>query len=178
MVDKSNLTALVFARGGSKGVLKKNLRELNGCPLIAHAIKCAYGTEYIERVIVSTDSEEIASVARDYGAYTPFMRPAELASDESPELFSWRHAIEQLDDYFNNGLNPPFISIPTTAPLRSPKDIEQAITKYYNAHRSLDMVLGLSESHRNPYLNMAVIQKDNTISIVNQHQAYRRHCNT
>src|SRR5260370_42504826 len=88
----SYVVGAVFARGGSKGVPRKNLRLLAGKPLIAHAIQSALVSEIINRVIVSTDDIEIASVARQYGAEVPFMRPPELAGDESPECLAGQHA--------------------------------------------------------------------------------------
>ena len=90
----NSVVAFVFARGGSKGLPGKNLRPLAGKPLIAHAIEHALAVPRIERVIVSTDSTDIAQVARDFGAEVPFMRPAELATDDSPEWLSWRHAVD------------------------------------------------------------------------------------
>ncbi len=77
--------AFIFARGGTKGLPGKNIRPLGGKPLIAWSIEQALAVKRIERVIVSTDSAEIAAVAREYGAEVPFIRPAELARDESPE---------------------------------------------------------------------------------------------
>ena len=90
--------AVIFARGGSKGLPGKNIRPLAGKPLIAWAIEHALAVKRIDRVIVSTDSEEIAAVAREYGAEVPFLRPAELARDDSPEWLAWRHAL----NYFLN----------------------------------------------------------------------------
>jgi len=84
----NGVVAFVFARGGSKGLPGKNLRLFAGKPLIAHAIEHALAVSRIDRVIVSTDSPDIASVARDYGAQVPFLRPAELAADDSPEWLS------------------------------------------------------------------------------------------
>ena len=82
----------VFARGGSKGVPGKNIRDLAGKPLLAHALHVASQVTEIERVFVSTDSSDIAAVAERFGA-TSILRPAELAQDDSPEWLAWRHAI-------------------------------------------------------------------------------------
>jgi len=79
--------AFIFARGGSKGVPGKNLRMLAGKPLLAHVIARARASGVVDRIVVSTEDAEIAAVARHWGAETPFMRPAELASDTAPELF-------------------------------------------------------------------------------------------
>ena len=80
-----SVVAFIFARGGSKGLPGKNIRLLNGKPLIAWSIEHALNVKRIDRVIVSTDSEEIAKVAKQYGAEVPFIRPAELATDDSPK---------------------------------------------------------------------------------------------
>jgi len=82
----------VFARGGSKGVTGKNIRDLAGKPLLAHALHVASQVAEIERVFVSTDSSEIAAVAGRFGA-TVILRPTELAQDDTPEWLAWKHAI-------------------------------------------------------------------------------------
>ena len=88
--------ALICARGGSKGVPGKNIKPLGGVPLIGRSILVAKQVERIERVIVSTDSQEIAQVAKEYGAEVPFMRPMELAGDKSSEWHVWQHALDYL----------------------------------------------------------------------------------
>src|SRR5689334_3014090 len=88
--------AIVPARGGSKGIPRKNLREVAGHPLIAYSIAVALQSREIDRVIVSTDDREIADVARSYGADIPFLRPAELAMDETPDLPVFQHALRWL----------------------------------------------------------------------------------
>jgi N-acylneuraminate cytidylyltransferase len=88
--------AIVPARGGSKGLPGKNLRPLAGHPLIAYSIAAALQSKLVDRVICSTDSEEIAAVAREYGAEIPFMRPPELAQDDSPDIDFFDHAISEL----------------------------------------------------------------------------------
>ncbi len=94
--DSENVVALIPARGGSKGIPRKNLRPLGGRPLIAHAIGNALGAGKIDRVVVSTDSPEIAEVARRHGAEVPFLRPAELARDETPMLDVVLHAYREV----------------------------------------------------------------------------------
>ena len=86
----------IFARGGSKGLLNKNLKDFCGKPLIAWSIEQAISIKTIKRVIVSTDSIEIADISRRYGAEVPFIRPPELATDESPEWLSWQHALNYI----------------------------------------------------------------------------------
>ena len=93
-----SIVAFIFARGGSKGFPNKNIKILNGKPLIAWSIEHAKAVNRIDRVIVSTDSEEIAEIAREYGAEVPFIRPVNLATDESPEWLSWQHGLKYLEN--------------------------------------------------------------------------------
>src|SRR3989304_4564407 len=98
---RPRLLAVIPARGGSKGLPGKNIRPLAGIPLIAHSILLARLCPEIDRLAVSTDSPEIAAVAKQYGADVPFMRPAELARDDSPSWPVVRHALEargQIED--------------------------------------------------------------------------------
>lgn len=160
--------AFIFARGGSKGLPGKNIRPLHGKPLIAWSIEHALAVKRIERVIVSTDSEEIATVARDYGAEVPFIRPAELAQDSSPEWLAWRHAL----DYFREttgALPEAMVSVPTTAPLRLPQDIESCLNEYEKG--DADMVITVTEAHRSPYFNMVKTDADGTVGLVNPPQS-------
>jgi CMP-N-acetylneuraminic acid synthetase len=156
------VVAFIFARGGSKGLPGKNVRLLCGKPMIAWAIQHAKLVKRIERVIVSTDSEEIAAVARQYGAETPFMRPADLAHDHSPEWMAWRHALNYLQ--CEGGLPDVMVSVPVTAPLRAPGDIERCLDEF--ALGGADIVVTVSEAHRSPYFNMVKRNADSTVSLV------------
>ena len=93
---RPEILALIPARGGSKSIPRKNLLFLNGLPLIAYSIAHALGSRHVTRTIVSTDDEKIARVAREFGAEVPFMRPAEFAGDDSPDLDVFRHALTAL----------------------------------------------------------------------------------
>ncbi len=157
------MIALICARGGSKGVPNKNIRALSGKPLIAWAIGQALAVPVIERVIVSTDSEEIARVSRDNGAEVPFMRPVELAGDRSPEWLVWRHAIEQLR--LSGGSSGEAIAVvPATAPLRSPEDIAACIECYEKG--GVDVVISVTEAHRSPYFNMVRVDENGLAGLV------------
>lgn len=157
------VVAFIFARGGSKGLPGKNIRPLGGKPLIAWSIEHALAVKRIERVIVSTDSEEIAAVARDYGAEVPFMRPAELARDDSPEWLAWRHALNYLRE--TTGVLPEvMVSVPTTAPLRLALDIENCLDEYEKG--DADMVITVTDAHRSPYFNMVKTNMDGTVGLV------------
>ncbi len=153
----------IFARGGSKGLPRKNLRVLGGKPLIAWSIEQALEVSAIEKVIVSTDSVEIASVARDYGAEVPFMRPEKLAQDDSPEWLSWQHALSYLMRS-SDGLPEALVSVPATAPLRLSIDIENCINQYENG--GSDIVITVTDSHRSPYFNMVKTNLDGTVGLV------------
>lgn len=120
------MIAIIPARGGSKGLPGKNIRDLNGIPLIAHTIKAALETKSIDRVIVSTDDLEIAQVAREFGAEVPFMRPDYLATDNAQAVDVYLHVIDFLMD---NGEAPirNFMVLLPTAPLRNSMHIEKAI---------------------------------------------------
>ena len=158
------IVAFIFARGGSKGLPGKNIRILGGKPLIAWSIEIAFQVKRIERVIVSTDSEEIAAIARQYGAEVPFIRPAELAGDESPEWLAWKHGLEFLQR--STGSIPEvMISLPTTAPLRSVTDIENCLDEFEKG--SVDVVVTVTDAHRSPYFNMVRNNEDGTVSLVN-----------
>ena len=127
--NKENCVAFIFARGGSKGIPGKNKFKLNGKPLIAHSIEIALECPSICDVIVSTDDRNIAQIAKKFGALVPFMRPAELATDDSNEFDSWKHAINEYEKIYNNKIDI-FISLPATSPLRLVDDIENCIKKY------------------------------------------------
>ena len=156
--------AFIFARGGSKGLPGKNIRHLGGKPLIAWSIQHALAVERIERLLVSTDSEEIAAVARDFGAEVPFIRPAVLARDDSPEWFSWRHALNYLRETAG-ALPEVMVSVPTTAPLRLALDIENCLDEYEKG--GADMVVTITDAHRSPYFNMVKTNPDGTVGLVN-----------
>ena len=155
--------AFIFARGGSKGLPGKNIRPLAGKPLLAWSIEHARAADRIDRVIVSTDSEEIAAVARDFGAEVPFMRPAELARDESPEWLAWRHALAFLQDT-EGTLPDAMLSVPTTAPLRLPIDLENCLDEF--AKGDADTVITVSDAHRNPSFNMVKENQDGSVGLV------------
>lgn len=157
-------TAFIFARGGSKGVAGKNIRPLAGRPLIGYAVEEALKSQYIERVVVSTDSENIAAAAKEAGADVPFMRPAELATDESPEWLSWRHAITETRRLYGAETCPIFVSVPATCPLREVADIDRCIEKLL-AEADTDMVITTAVSHSNPYFTMVTLAEDGSVSI-------------
>ena len=125
MKNKLNILAIIPARAGSKGIKDKNIIDLNGKPLIAHSIEVGLKSKYINKVVVSTDGEEIAKVAKEYGAQVPFLRPKYLASDTAKTIDSVIHCIEMLkrqgEEYDYMVLLQP------TQPLRQAWHIDEAI---------------------------------------------------
>jgi CMP-N-acetylneuraminic acid synthetase len=158
------VVAFIFARGGSVGVPRKNVREVGGKSLIGRAIESAQKAKRIDRVMVSTDDEEIAEVARQFGAEVPFIRPEHLARSDSAEINAWQHAAKYLQsDEFGSDSPEIFISVPTTSPLRSPDDLDRIVEEYQRG--GVDIVLGVKESDHNPYWNMFVLDEDGVASL-------------
>lgn len=150
------IIGIVFARAGSKGVPNKNLRTVGGVTLLARAIQTASSVPEIDLVVVSTDSPEIAEAARAAGAEVPFLRPAELATDEAPEWLVWRHAITALSKVVSPTLEA-MVSIPCTAPLRQPADVSSCISVF--RENECDAVITVTEARRHPAFNMIRIEE-------------------
>lgn len=127
-IEKDIVCAIIPARAGSKGVKNKNIRTLLGYPMIAYAIAASKMTKGVDRILVSTDSEEYAKIARYYGAETPFLRPAEISGDQSTDIEFMDHAINWL--YENEGKVPEyFLHMRPTYPMREIAVIEEAINR-------------------------------------------------
>ena len=152
--------AFIFARGGSKGVPKKNVKMLMGKPLIAYSIEIAKEIESIDKIFVSTDDVAISKVALSYGVEV-INRPPELAKDDSPEWLSWIHAIDWVKKFF--GGFDIFLSLPTTSPLRSKEDVENCLQ---SINSKSDVVVGITKSTKSPWFNMVKINKDKSLSIL------------
>lgn len=157
MFKDRKVLCLICARGGSKGVPKKNIKPLGGRPLIVWSIRTALQCSFIDRVVISTDSKEIANIAMHYGAEVPFIRPAELAEDNSPEWLSWQHALKKIEeaDQFRADY---LIVLPPTSPFRSHEDVEQGFELI--KEEDVDMVISVTHSGRNPYFNMVELDSD------------------
>lgn len=125
MKDK-NIIAIIPARGGSRGIPKKNIIDLGGFPLLAYSVAAARLSKNISRIIVSTDSQEIADIAKKYGAEVPFLRPDEFAGDSSPDADFVKHALNWLKE--NEDFEPKYlVHLRPTTPLRDPELIDRAI---------------------------------------------------
>lgn len=125
-MSNQNVVALITARGGSKGLPQKNIRLFGGLPLIGWTIRAAIEAQCIDRVIVSTDDVEIASISRDLGAEVPFMRPAELASDTATSIDVLQHALDYVPHYERAVLLQP------TSPFRTATDIDAGYALWRN----------------------------------------------
>lgn len=147
MYLEKKILALIPARGGSKGIKDKNIIDLNGKPLIAHTIVEAKKSQYIDNVVVTTDSEKIAMVSKEYGASVPFLRPAYLANDTSKTIDAVLHAIEFLSKEEKYDV---LVLLQPTQPLRKFFDIDGAIEKFFE-HGMQDLV-SISEVEENPLL--------------------------
>lgn len=149
MVKQAEVLALIPARGGSKGIPRKNLRDFAGAPLIAYSIAAAKQAERVTRVIVSTDDPEIADVARAWGAEVPFMRPAQFAQDDSTDLPVFEHALEWLEQ--NENYMPDIvIQLRPTSPVRPIGLLDQAVELLLE-HPEADCVRGVVPSVQNPF---------------------------
>ncbi|MBI4093519.1 acylneuraminate cytidylyltransferase family protein [Candidatus Kaiserbacteria bacterium] len=128
----AKILTIIPARGGSVGIPKKNIRPFAGKPLIAHTIEAAKTASSIDRVIVSTDSEEIAAVARDFGAEVPLLRPKELATSESKIVDAITHLLAQLQ---KDGYEPTHILLlQPTSPMQTSDDVEKAIDLFFKSN--------------------------------------------
>jgi N-acylneuraminate cytidylyltransferase len=145
----TEILALIPARGGSKGIPRKNIRNFAGYPLIAWSIAAGLQAQTVSRVIVSTDDEEIAEVAREYDAETPFLRPSELAQDQTPDLPVFEHALKWLEEI--QGYRPQIvIQLRPTSPIR-PRDCVDHAVKILFEHPDADCVRGVIPAGQNPY---------------------------
>ncbi len=144
-----DILAIIPARGGSKGIPRKNIRLVANKPLIAHTIEQAHQSTMITRVIVSTDDEEIADVSRRYKAEVPFMRPSEFATDTSPDIDAFRHALGWLQN--QESYRPDLVvHLRATSPFRDPEIIDNAIRKMMQ-HPEADSLRTVSPPQHTPY---------------------------
>jgi CMP-N-acetylneuraminic acid synthetase len=155
----AKILAIIPARGGSVGVPKKNIRPFADKPLIVHTIEAAKGAPSPDRIIVSTDSEEIAAIARDFGAEVPFLRPKELATSESKIVDAIVHLLEHLKA---DGYEPTHVLLlQPTSPLRTSDDIEHAVKFFFES--SADSLVSVCRTE-NLLLTMSV---DRVLSVTN-----------
>lgn len=128
MIDGHSVLGVILARGGSKGLPRKNIRDLAGKPLIAWTIEAGHDSEYLDRLILSSDDKKIMTVAEEYGCEVPFRRPDKLAADDTPSMDALLHAVDQVPDHDYVVLLQP------TSPLRTAADIDATITRCHENH--------------------------------------------
>lgn len=154
--------AFIFARGGSKGLPGKNVKELLGKPLLHYALDIAQQSPSIDKVFVSTDNAEIKEKALELKDVVVIDRPDDLSGDKSPEWFAWRHAIGWVTEHY--GEFDQFISLPATSPLREVQDVECAIAK--RVQTKADICIAVTPASRSPYFNMVKINREGMNELV------------
>lgn len=142
MIDGKKVLAVIPARGGSKGVPRKNIRIVAGKPLIAWTIEEARQSKYIDRLVLSSEDKEIIEVARSWGCEVPFVRPRELAQDETPGIAPVLHAIEAIPEF------DIVILLQPTSPLRSAADIDGCLDRMVEA--GAKACVSVVEAEQNP----------------------------
>ena len=170
MINNLRILAIVPARGGSKGIKDKNIKEIEGHPLIEYTIEAAKRCEYIDEIVVSTDSEKIAKVAKKAGAKVPFLRPDELASDTPRTIDVVLFTIDQLkligQEYDIVVLLQP------TSPLRDEDDIGGAIEKYVSCN--MKSLVSVSEVSESPILMRQIVDETHMEKLLNINSTIRR----
>lgn len=147
--DRMKILAFIPARSGSKRIPKKNIKPLAGKPLIAYTIEAAKKSKYINRIVVSTDSEEIASVAKQYGAEVPFLRPESISRSDSTEMEFFEHALNWFSK--NENYEPDLIVLLyPTSPFRKPESIDKAVETMLR-HPEADSLRSVRLCSEHPY---------------------------
>ncbi len=141
----------ICARSGSKGLSGKNLKIINGLPLLAHSIQHAKKWKHTSKVVVSTDSEDYKKIAAEYGAEAPFTRPGDLASDTAGKVPVIAHALIESEKHFGLTFDT-VLDLDVSAPLRTEKDIENGYQQFISS--GADVCFSVTKARRNPYFNM------------------------
>lgn len=157
MINNLNILCTICARGGSKGVKNKNIKLVDGIPLIAHTIKSALNSNMFKHVVVSSDDEKINEVAREYGAEVLFERPKELSGDKAAKIPVIRHALEESERVLQTKFDI-LCDLDATSPLRDVKDIVDCLEVV--ASNAADNVITASPARRSPYFNLVELGDD------------------
>ncbi|MDE2223582.1 MAG: acylneuraminate cytidylyltransferase family protein [Candidatus Omnitrophica bacterium] len=160
-----NILLTIAARAGSKGVKGKNVRTLLGKPLIAHTILQALRWGKASKVVVSTDSPEIAKIARRYGAQVPFMRPAHLATDRAGKVPVIAHALKTCEEIYKTKFDA-VVDLDATAPVRTVQDLDNCLALFAK-HRP-HTLFSVVPSHKNPYFNMVELDPSGRVRLCKQ----------
>jgi CMP-N,N'-diacetyllegionaminic acid synthase len=167
----SETIGLITARGGSKSIPRKNIKLLAGKPLIAWTIEAALQCKGLSRIIVSTDGEEIAEVAREWGAEVPFIRPAEFARDDSSSISAVLHAIHWMEE--NEEFFPDYVMLlQPTSPFRTAEDIQQCIELARN--RRAVAVVSVCEAVHHPYDCKRILGDETLADLISTDIVYLR----
>ena len=157
---KQKTFCFIFARGGSKGIPKKNILPIGGLPLLVHSINLAKRLEVVDRIFVSTDCKDISEIAIEQNVNV-IKRPIYLAQDDSSEWLAWQHAIKYVETYEEKF--DRFLSLPTTAPLRTKGDIEKCLEAL---KKDVDLVLTMTKSKRSPWFNMVTSDESSKLNLI------------
>lgn len=163
MYKGNKILCVIPARGGSKGLPGKNIKNLLGKPLIAYTIEQAQRSKYIDRIIVSTDSKRIAEIASLCGAETPFLRPKNLATDQSSGIDVLLHAVDWMEKKGKYAFDI-VVLLHATTPLRNICDIDKSIELLFRTNA--DNVFSVTPANRNPYFNIVEIDKNKKVRLV------------
>ena len=159
------VVAIIPARSGSKGVKDKNLRPLGGSPLIAWSIRCGLESKYISRTLVSTNSQEYAVIARNWGAEAPFLRPDAISQDKSSDLEFVLHAIDFLK---SEGRTPDFlVHLRPTTPLRDPIIVDQAIAFAIEGAQQISSMRSVHIMSETAYKSFEIGPNGNLVTVFN-----------
>jgi len=170
VINDKIVLAIIPARGGSKGILRKNIKDLCGKPLIAWTIEESLKSKYIDRLIVSTEDKEISEISKAYGAEVPFLRPKELARDDTPGIEPLLHCISWLED--NENYCPYYIcTLQCTSPFRRVKHINEALEKLLV--KQGDSIIGVCKSEISPYW-MKKIENGKLTDFIKNSSKYNR----
>ena len=159
-MKKYKVLCTICARGGSKGVKNKNIKPILGNPLIAYTIEQAIASKLFEHIVISTDSNDIANIAKMYGAEVFFKRSAELASDTAGKLDVIKDAFIRSEEYYDEEFEY-LIDLDATAPLREVEDIVKSFEQFLNADN--DNLITAMPSRRSPYFNLVEVDKQGKV---------------
>lgn len=158
MYKEKSFLAIIPARGGSKGLPGKNIKVLSGKPLIAWSIEAGLRSKYLDEVMVTTDSQEIAEISKKYGASVPFLRPTELASDTATTFDVIKHTIEYCENNFHKTYDY-IVLLEPTSPLRDKNDLDEMIQKVVALDHDFDAIVSIGEVHEHPSI-MKQVEKN------------------
>ena len=157
------ILVVIGARAGSKGVKDKNIRPILGKPLLAYSIETALKWKKASRVVVSTESQRYADIAKQFGAEVPFLRPAEMATDTVSKGMALRHAFMNCEKMFKEQYDI-LVDLDVTAPVRTTEDLDNCF-KIFAEHKP-QTLFSVVEAHKNPYFNMVEIKEDGKVGLV------------